>query len=511
MKKQIILVTPGYLSIGILSLSTFLKSVGYETLVLRKDESFWHAIEVEMAKGQCLAIGFTSMTPQIDMVSETSRELKLRYPDVPLIIGGNHATVLPRETLDSSAFDIVVVGEGEMTLLEVIQRLESGTFPTHALGTYERCRDGSILCNQVRSLIEDMAVIPLPNYSMDLVQPGPIIRDRGVQAKRSVWVLVSRGCPYNCAFCSSEAVWHRKLRFFPVANVADWLERLIDDYRLDGVNFLDDELLTNRKFAVQLCNELIKRGLHNRIVWECQARVKSVNDEIIDVIKSAGCRLVRFGLESGSDSVLGFLKNGTSTVEDAYRAVNLCKIHDLHTFGSFIIGSPDESMEDLLKTIRFIEDSGLNSVACFPLVPYPGTKVFQVCKQMGYLEPHLKWSDYLVEKYATDNIPRFVVRNRYFSAEQLYFITRYIDQNVVERLNRGLPKSRGDHRENLERICAGDKDVSNPPFAVRLAYSCENMRDWCGFQYRSLSYIVHLPLSRIWHGVVKRLRSHKRI
>jgi hypothetical protein len=285
--------------------------------------------------------------------------------------------------------------------------------------------------------------------------------------------------------------------------VADWLEKLVDDYNLDAMNFLDDELLANRRFIGELCNEVIKRGLHKRIVWECQARVKSVNDEIINLIKSAGCGLVRFGVESGSDTVLRFLKDDSSRVEDARRAISLCGAHGLHTFGSFIIGSPDETMSDILETIRFIEESGLNSAACFAMVPYPGTKVFEICHQRGYFEAGITWSDYIVEKNSRDITPRFIVRNRDFTSEQLHFITRYIDQNVVERLNRGLPGFHGSHQENLEKICAGDRRLSNAPLGIRMAYSRESINEWCGTQYKRLSYIAHLPLSRIGAGVLK--------
>ncbi len=387
-----------------------------------------------------------------------------RYP------GGNHVSALPEETLRQSAFDIGVVGEGEATAIEVIRSLEGGTFPTRVPGTFEKLPDGSIVDNGRRALIADLSTLPQPRYSLFEVQPTPVVRDASASATRGIYLMVSRGCPFSCSFCGSELIWSRKLRFFPVEKVVAALESLIEEHELDSISFLDDELLANNKYLTAFCGELTRRGLNKRIVWECQARVNSVTEEKIGLMKEAGCRLVRFGMESGSDKVLSYLKKDTITVEQCYEAARLCKRNGLRAFGTFMIGSPDETLDDVMGTVALIETSGLDGAGVFAMVPYPGTDLYTVCKNEGLMREQASWGSFLAERFRGDNIPRFVVRNRHFSETQLLHIARYVDNHVVSRLNYGLPPNRGVHRDRLERIVAGEYGLSSPDVSVALRH-----------------------------------------
>lgn len=467
MKRQVVLLHPGYFSLGLISVGTFLESNGYEVSTVRQDAPFFaRDLERVLDERRCLAVGATAMTPNIASAMRAAAIVKQRFPKVPLILGGNHVTALPEETLRASAFDIGVVGEGEHTALEVLRSLEKGTSPLRVPGSYEKLPGGEIAGNGCRALVADLSSLPQPRYSLFEIQPTPVVRDTVASASRGVYLMVSRGCPYSCAFCGSELIWRRKLRFFPVEQIVAAIESLVEEHHLDSISFLDDELLSNAKYLAAFCDALTRKGLHKRIIWECQARVNTVTAEKIAMIREAGCQLIRFGMESGSPKILSFLKKNTITVEQCYEAARLCRSNGLRAFGSFIIGSPDETLDDVLGTVDLIETSGLEGAAVFTLVPYPGTDLYTLCKNEGLLRGQAAWGSFMAERFRADNIPRFVVRNRHFSETQLLHIARYVDNHVVGRLNHGLPPKRGAHRENLERIAAGEYRLASPDFDV---------------------------------------------
>jgi len=477
--KQIILITPGYFSIGLVSIGSFLESHGYDVQVIPEtlstapfssntDTPLIKRLSAILDKKRCVAIGVTAMTPNIVSAIQISKIIKRNYPDIPLLLGGNHVTALPERTLAESDFDIGVIGEGELTTLEVIKKLKNHVFPTQTAGTFEKLADGRIINNGRRPLIPDLSILPPLNYDLFHYHPARLIRDRNIKAQRAIHLLVSRGCPYTCAFCSSELIWERKLRFPPIEHIMEHIEFIVEKYSLDSLCFLDDELITSRKFITSFCAEFIRRNLHKKAVWACQARVKAVQDDLLELLKKAGCRLISFGMESGSDKILQFLKCGTIAVQDSYNAVKLCNKHGINCFGSFVIGSPDENLDDIIGTINLIEESGLNAAACFSLVPYPGTRLYQQCADENLLKKDISWNDFILERHSTRNTPPFTMRNRHFSAEQLYNITRYIEQNVIKKLNLGLSGKKTDHRRNLERIIAGESELANPKLKIRL-------------------------------------------
>ncbi len=470
-RRQMVLLHPGYFSLGLISVGTYLEKHGYEVSLVRQDSPlFARELRGTVDPARCVAIGATAMTPNVLSAMRAAAQAKEAFPRIPTILGGNHATALPEETLRNSAFDFAVVGEGEETALELVRALEAGSAPARVPGTFEKLSDGSVVGNGCRDLIADLSTLPQPRYSLFEVEPTPVVRDADASPSRGVYLMVSRGCPFSCAFCGSELMWRRKLRFFPVGQIVAAIEALVDEHRLDSISFLDDELLSSNRYLTAFCDELTRRGLHRRVVWECQARVNSVTPEKLRMVREAGCRLIRFGMESGSPKVLGFLKKGSITVDQCYTAARLCREAGLRAFGSFIIGSPDETIDDILGTIDLIETSGLRGAGVFAMVPYPGTDLYDLCKREGLMTEDATWASFLAERFRGDNIPRFVVRSRHHDETQLLHLARYVDNHVVARLNYGLTPRRGEHRENLERIAAGDYGRSNPGLGVSLRH-----------------------------------------
>ena len=385
-------------------------------------------------------VGFSATTDVVDEAIELCDWLKSSLSaKIYCLIGGIHATVTPEETLARSMFDCLVQGEGEATVLEILKRFSAGTTPPFGIpGTWERAASGEILSGPPRALLPNLDDLPFPAFDLvDFNLWKGSIRTGGVHYKKVATLLTSRGCPYQCVFCGSKSMWHRKIRAYSSRYCLELMEELLARYQLDGFSFLDDELVADKRRILDLCAEIERRGLQKKIKWEAHSTATSANEEVFRVMKEAGCVNIRIGLESGSEKILKFLKKGQATVKKNYLAVKAARDAGLNVFGSFILGSPEETVDDVLDTINFIKDSGLTSCAVFVAVPYPGTELFSICQDKGYFRPGLSYKDYVVEgpKAAA------IIRNEAFSAEQLDAIQRFISIQVVEPLNnrRKLP------------------------------------------------------------------------
>ncbi len=402
-------------------------------------------------EGDVLSVGFTATTDIINPVRRLAERIKKIKPETVLILGGYHGTILPEETLKESIFDIVVVREGEITLAEILLKLKEGIYPTKVIGCYEKI-DSEIFFNGYRPPIEDLDSLPFPAY--DLVEIKNYFHGirENTDLKRVMVLLISRGCPFDCVFCGSKQMWCRRFRMHGVDYVVKLVKKLIDEYQIDGISFLDDELVTNHKYISELCDRFIAEGISKKIKWSCHSRVSSVNLEILNKMKRAGCILVRFGIESGSEKVLTYLKNNTTKPTQAYEAIKLCQEAGIPAFGSFIIGSPDETIDDIVETIKFIEKSGLTYAEVFSLVPYPGTDIYYLAKDKELLKPNVVWDDFKIEGENSYSI----LKNYHFDFNQIDQIRSYIELNVISRLNSGLSLKKLDHHQEIEKIAQGD-------------------------------------------------------
>jgi anaerobic magnesium-protoporphyrin IX monomethyl ester cyclase len=445
--------------LGVMSIASYIRTKGHSVEILADTVS---RLKKKLVKFNLrrTVVGFSATTDVVELAMELCAWLKEELsPDVYCVIGGIHATAMPQETLMASEFDCLVQGEGELTLLELLERFLAGADrPYRVPGTWEKDGNGGIVAAPPRALIQDLDTLPKPAFDLvDFNRWRGFIRTTDVHCKRVAYLLTSRGCPFDCVFCDSKSLWQRKLRAHSVRYCADVMEELVEKYQLDGFSFLDDELVVHKKRILELCSEIEKRGLHKRIKWEAHSTASASDEEVFRIMREAGCVNVRIGLESGSEKVLRFLKRGQSNVEKNYRAVRMARAAGLHVFGSFIIGSPEETVDDILDTIHFIRNSGITDCAVFVAVPYPGTDLYAICKEKGYLRPNLSYNDYRVEGPDVSAI----IRNEAFTSEQLDAIKRFIGIHITEPLNDNKKVRDLDYRYELERIMRGDLTMTD--------------------------------------------------
>lgn len=313
-------------------------------------------------------IGLSCVTPLIEKCRAVASYIKSINKDIKIIIGGPHPTVLPEETAKLDEFDIVVMGEGEFTVSEI---LKGGDLNKVKGIIYKE--NNKLIKTEPREINMDLDQLPWPTY--DLI---PIDKYVNPFFGKSVIIATGRGCPFKCIFCPSNLIGEGKYRLRNVKDVVDEMEFLYKKYGIKGFMMMDETFTLYPNRVIEICNEIIKRKM--KIKWACDTRVNTVSEELLRKMKEAGFRLVKFGIESGDDEILKIIKKGI-TVDMVKKAVKLAKKVGLEVHGFFIIGHPYDTKETILKTINLSKELPLDFVQFSIMVPFPGTEIYSMAKQ----------------------------------------------------------------------------------------------------------------------------------
>jgi anaerobic magnesium-protoporphyrin IX monomethyl ester cyclase len=323
---------------------------------------------------------------------DIARKVK-KWKDVPVVMGGPHVTFTAEETLQHvKEIDIIVLHEGEDTIVELTGALKLGNSPQNVKGIAYR-ENGTIKKNPPRDFIGDLDRLPPPARELfdvdryDLYLP---IYDR----PKAMHLLTSRGCPYPCGFCSAKEMAGRRVRFLSPGRVVKEMESIISSYpQYKWLFFYDDHLTLVKSRVIKLCEEIVKTKLNYN--WGCYGRVDSIDEEIVDAMKEAGCKMISFGVESGSDAVLDLMRKGINS-KMIEKAVNIVKKRGLIARCSLIFGYPGERFIDFLSTINLCRKLGLDTdeiIWNFNPVIYPSTQLFEDLKSKGYLPEGFSWCE----------------------------------------------------------------------------------------------------------------------
>ncbi len=313
-------------------------------------------------------IGITSTTSMIPDAYAVAKMAKRINENVKVIMGGPHVTFVPERTFkECPCIDFIVRGEGEITFKELIDALEKNRDPSNILGLSVNLGN-KVRNNPPRPLIKDIDTIPMPSY--DLLP----MEKYQVDGVRFGTVMTSRGCPFNCAFCSSSLQFGKRWRGHSDSRVIEELRYLYEKYGIREIEFLDDTFTLNRKRAVRIAKQIREEGLD--ISWSSSSRVDTFTDELARAMKKGGCHTIYFGIESGSQKTLDFIGKGI-TPEQSISAVKKAKKHEIRALGAFVIGFPEETREDIEKTIKFSKKVGVDFAQFTIATPYPGTRLWK--------------------------------------------------------------------------------------------------------------------------------------
>jgi len=300
---------------------------------------------------------------------------------------GVHATAVPEDTLEKG-FDIIARGEYEYTIREI-----AGGNPLEEIDGVSFKKGKRFIHNKMGPLIGNLDELPFPSREF---LPNEKYYS-AIYKNPFTFVLAGRGCPHQCIYCARPQLMSgRGYRMRSPENVVSELKYLKKNYKFKSVLFNDDTLNVNKKYVLELCDLIVKEKVN--MPWGAYSRVDSVDKEIAQAMKKAGCFLVKVGYESGSDKLLKSMKKGArATTEQARKATKYFKDAGIQIHGTFIFGMPGETTETIRETIEFAKELDLDFVQFSVAQPYPGTEFYKYLKKNNLL--HFKsWEDYLDEE-----------------------------------------------------------------------------------------------------------------
>jgi len=457
------------INLGLLTIASYLREHGVKVSILDGEEKDIRSALISIDLSNSI-IGFTAVTHVVDTAYELCKWVKAMSPKSLCVIGGIHATTLPERTLREGTFDLAVIGEGERTMLEIVEFYNSGSDGIYQIAGTAYLKNDGFHNNPPRPLMKELDGIPFPAFDLiEMDKHWGFIRTMGVNARKTLYLLISRGCPFECSFCSSNLIWHKKIRWHSTNYVIELINKLVTTYQIDSIAFLDDELCSNKRRLFELTTKFRETGLAKKIVWECQSTVTSFDEERAHMLTTAGCKLVRFGLESGSQKTLDYLKGPRFRLESSIKALATAKKAGLNTFGSFIIGAPDETLSDILETVEFIQHSCLDGVAIYVATPYPGTRLWNDSVENGYIVHDFSWRDFVVEATSVMKVEPFY-HSKHFTGVQLFQIRDYIEKHIAAPINAGKMPKEYNHKVEIEKILAGNLKALEDTLLDKFSY-----------------------------------------
>lgn len=321
-------------------------------------------VENEIEKYSPDIISITSVTPTIGSALETAKLSKKVCPNAVTVLGGYHPTFTYPEMLKNDFVDIVVRGEGELTMVDLVDALENGRDLQEVEGIATKD-----FVTKPRKIIEDLDSIPFPARHL-----LPMDEYKILNMKLTTGTIISgRGCPYKCSFCASSAMHGQKLRLRSAKSVVDEMEHLVNEHDIEMVAFMDDTFTINQKRVYEICEAIKERGLTN--YWGCTARVDTISEDLLKTMKDAGCITMFLGVESADQQVLNEVNKKTN-IAKIKETFELTRKYGMRTIASVVLGMPGDTKSSIKNTINFVKVLE-PSYAVFSLAtPYPGTDFY---------------------------------------------------------------------------------------------------------------------------------------
>ena len=325
-------------------------------------------------------VGITAATVSINSAALLAKVLKEQRPNLKVIIGGSHISALPEETMKRfSQLDIGIIGEGELTINELLRALDEKSSLYNIKGIIFR-EDDRLKMNEARPFIENLDTLPFPAWDLlpDLTKfykPSCF----GFKKLPVTSLITLRGCPMRCTFCS-ETPFARTCRTHSPEYTVEMVKFLKRQYDIKDFMIYDGTFVINKQRIIRLCELMIKEKLG--IVWSCNGRIDLMTPEILKLMKQAGCWLIAYGIESGSQKILDFLQKDID-LSKASEVLKWTKREAIITKGYFMIGNPTEDKKSIYSTLNFILNNNIDIITLNYFTPLPGTLDYKRASQYG--------------------------------------------------------------------------------------------------------------------------------
>jgi radical SAM superfamily enzyme YgiQ (UPF0313 family) len=459
----IVLFNPIYTTIGnqvalpmaLITIGGALEQAGYSVRLIDANvEPDWEDRLMRELSG-ALALGITTLTgPMAAHCAQVGRRVKSAFPDLPIILGGWHPSLLPEGTAREPWCDVVVKGQGEVTVVELLRALERGGELAAIPGLYFK-RDGAIASSGERPLADINTLPPKAYHLVDLERYYR--RNRGVH-----WVqyFTSYGCPYACTYCSNPTIFNRRWNVLRVERIVEELRELVEVQAARYVGFVDDNFFVSERHMVALADALIGAGLALR--WSAQGRADRIarySEAALARLKDSGCDHIFFGAETGSEKVLALMRK-QETNQDVVRSAARCREYGITSGFYFIFGYPGEDERDIEDTLALIgrikQVNPGAEIYTNIFTPYPGCPAYDEALALGVVAPEELegWGRFTPhgmelpwlrgERQKRINRIRATIRAAY--PIHVIGLQRPAREPLLRRLQRRLARARLDHR-----------------------------------------------------------------
>ena len=383
-----------------------------------------------------------------------------------VIMGGSHATHMYKQILENFSVDFIVRFEGEFTFLELVKALELNSDVGNVKGIAYRSEEGAVKKNEDRPPIAGLDVLPFPaqhffNPENYIHYSSPIrFKGKKVNKLKSRNLMASRGCPFNCRYCSVTRYWRGYCRLRSVKNVVDEMEMLHEHYGINHFNFFDDTFTFKPERVIVICKEIIRRKMD--VCWECVTRVDYVTKEMLSWMKKAGCLSISYGVESGSPSVLKAInkKHSRSQIAKAFQMTHEAGIL---AYILLMVGNPNESDSSIDETIELLRAIKPDKIRTTLTMVYPATDLYQTCKKTGFITDYYWLTEKAAPIYTAEKSikqlkkwERKIIFTYYLQRKQLLklfemLFYRVLFRNIREIIRRASPKI-DDYMEKLDHM-----------------------------------------------------------
>lgn len=385
---------PNVLPLGLGYIASALRNSGHSVEVMDINAYRWSSDEVEKKIKTAVfdVVGIGAIVTVYRYVKWLIGILKRDHPDKKIMIGGSVGTSIPRIILEKTEADIICKGEGEITVMELVNALQDGIDLKTVDGIWFKGQDGKIIINRGRSPIKDLDNIPLPAWDlfpMEIYLKNPVgapNRNKWIDGNNDGDVPLSmnlngtRGCPYKCIYCYHDFMGVGYRHRSP-ENIINEMRILYNQYGVRYFHFIDDEFCLKKSFMFDFCKEL-KGAFNKDVSWGCAGRVNLMTEDLVAAMADSGCVLIGYGIESGSQKMLDIMKKGV-TVQQAKDAIQLTKKYLGWADCSFMVGNLGENMETIQETIEFCREVDLSPEVIFFTTPYPGTELYELALRQG--------------------------------------------------------------------------------------------------------------------------------
>lgn len=398
--KRVLLVNPheteqsGFTNppLGLLYIAGTLLKHGFDVRVTDGCLDGKEAIAGAIRKFNPDVVGITCLTPGRKRALEVARMAKTNNPSTTVVMGGAHPTIMFRQMLQEypDLVDLIVLGEGELTFLEIVKGKERS-----GISGIAYLENGKVVKTQHREFVGNLDDLAFPAWNLIDVRKYPargpgVFRGIDLTREPRISVIFSRGCTGHCSFCSTWWIW-QGWRHRSAGNMADELELLYTKYGIRHFAFADDTLTADRDATIQLCDEIISRKLH--IAFHVTTRTDCVDEEVLNKLSQAGCYNIAFGIETGSPTLLERVGK-ENDIEHSERAISLAKKAGIIVTALIMVGNIGETEETVQETVDFLRRTGPQDIGCAGgLWILPGTKVFFETKKRGYIDDSFWLSD----------------------------------------------------------------------------------------------------------------------